>query len=450
MEIYKKTNVESFIKHLSHRNTGENEFIQAVQEVMESLIPWCCKHNKYLENNILERITEPDRIITFRVCWENDNHELIVNRGWRVQFNNALGPYKGGLRFHPTVNQSILKFLGFEQTLKNALTGLPMGGAKGGSDFNPKGKSDREIMRFCQSFMKELHRYIGEYTDIPAGDTGVSQREIGYLFGEYMRIENRWSSVMTGKSVFNGGSLVRTESTGYGCVYFLEEALKYHDHELKGKKVVISGSGNVARYAAEKMIEKGAKVIALSDSDGVIVSKTGLTGNMLEYLHDLKEKKRGRISEMSYKYKNITFHKNANIWKIPCDIAMPCATQNELNKDDAEILQHNNVYAICEGANMPVTVDATHVFREAKILHLPGKAANAGGVAVSGFEISQNITRTTWTREEIDLRLQSIMREIHKSCTDYGEFNKKINYIDGANIASFNKVADALVSYGCV
>ena len=439
-----------FMDELQKRHPGETEFHQSVCEVMESVIPWYRNHNKYHKANILERLTEPDRIISFRVSWENDKGEIEINRGWRVQFSNALGPYKGGLRLHPTVNQSVLKFLAFEQILKNSLTGLPMGGGKGGSNFDPRGKSDNEVMRFCHSFMKELHRHIGEHTDIPAGDTGVSQREIGYLFGEYMRLENRWSSVLTGKGLSYGGSLVRTESTGYGCVYFLEEMLNAHDEDLKGKKIVISGSGNVARYTAEKAVQKGAKVIALSDSDGVIELKSGLSEGMIKHAHDIKENKRGRISEMADKYKSITFHKKANIWSIPCDVAIPCATQNELHKEEAETLCKNGVMAICEGANMPVTIDAIHQFKNSKILHAPGKAANAGGVAVSGLEISQNEMRTSWSREEIEQRLQKIMKDIHASCAEYGGSGNQINYIDGANIAGFKKVADALLSYGVV
>ncbi|MBT8124529.1 MAG: NADP-specific glutamate dehydrogenase, partial [Gammaproteobacteria bacterium] len=372
--------LKSFMHGLKKRNPGEYEFHQAVEEVAESIMPWYLAHDDYRDAQILERLTEPDRIVIFRVTWETDNREIRANRGWRVQFNNALGPYKGGLRFHPTVDQSVLKFLGFEQIFKNSLTGLPMGGAKGGSNFNPKGKSDREVMRFCHSFMTELHRHIGEDVDIPAGDIGVGTREISYLFGQYMRVENRWTGVLTGKGSSFGGSAVRNEATGYGCVYFLEEMLSKHNEDIVGKKIVISGSGNVARFAAEKAIDKGAKVLTLSDSDGLIEAKSGMTEGMLNFAHELKEKKRGRISEMAKKYKSITFHKGKSPWGVKCDIAMPCATQNEIDEKEAQLLCSNNVLAICEGANMPVTTIATHIFNKNKILHAPGKAANAGGV----------------------------------------------------------------------
>ncbi|MAS91587.1 MAG: NADP-specific glutamate dehydrogenase [Verrucomicrobiales bacterium] len=441
--------LETFMNGLEKRNEYEAEFLQAVEEVATSIMPWYLQHDRYRDAQILERITEPDRIIIFRVTWETDKGEIRANRAWRVQFNHALGPYKGGLRFHPSVNQSILKFLGFEQIFKNSLTGLPMGGAKGGSNFNPKGKSDREVMRFCHSMMTELHRHIGEDIDVPAGDIGVGSREISYLFGQYMRLENRWSGVLTGKGQSFGGSAVRTEATGWGCVYFCERMLNHHSECLSDKRVSVSGSGNVALYAAQKLIEKGAKVITLSDSSGMIYIKDGLSMEQWEDIRDLKEGSRGRLSE--YESTGIEYHDGKEPWDIPCDIAMPCATQNEIDREEAEALVKNGVLAVCEGANMPTTVGAIEVFKENYILHAPGKASNAGGVAVSGLEQSQNAMRISWDREEVDSRLQEIMKRIHQRCVDEGQTsNSHVDYIDGSNIGGFKKVAEAMLSYGAV
>jgi len=424
--------LEHFMAGLRKRNPHEDEFHQAVEDVASSVMSWYLDHSEYRKAQILERITEPDRIVTFRV------------------FNHALGPYKGGLRFDSRVNQSVLKFLGFEQIFKNSLTGLPMGGAKGGANFNPKGKSDREVMRFCHSMMTELHRHIGEHVDVPAGDIGVGAREISYLFGQYIRLENRWTGVLTGKGCAFGGSAVRTEATGYGCVYFCENMLAEHDEGLENKKIVISGSGNVARYAAEKAIAKGAKVLTLSDSDGFCYVGDGLNQEQLEFVHQLKENRRDRISELAEKFDGIEFHADAKPWDVKCDIALPCATQNELAGEDAEALADNGVLAVCEGANMPTTTEAADVLRKHEILHAPGKAANAGGVAVSGLEQSQNAMRVSWSREEVDERLQSIMQEIHGRCLEHGQRDGRINYVDGANIAGFQKVAEAMLAYGVV
>lgn len=443
-----QSEIACFMKGLTKRNPHESEFHQAVEEVAHSIMPWYLDHEGYKKSQILERMTEPDRIITFRVSWETDDGDIRANRAWRVQFNHAIGPYKGGLRFHPTVSQSILKFLGFEQVFKNSLTGLPMGGAKGGSNFNPKGKSDREVMRFCQSMMTELYRHIGENIDIPAGDIGVGAREISNLFGQYMRLQNSWTGVLTGKGCSFGGSAVRTEATGFGCVYFCEHMLNEHDEALEDKTIAISGSGNVALYAAQKAIEKGANVVSLSDSDGCIYIKDGLSEEQLESIKDLKQNKRGRLSEFAEKNKGVEFHEGASPWKINCDIAMPCATQNEIQKEDAKALIDNHVMAICEGANMPVSADAAKLFAEKKILHAPGKASNAGGVAVSGLELSQNVIRTSWSNDEVDSRLKDIMSEIHSRCVEYGKSNGRVNYINGANIAGFKKVADAMLAYG--
>lgn len=441
---------DHFMRGLRKRNPYEKEFHQAVEEVARSVFPWYMQHEAYRRDQIFERLTEPDRIVIFRVTWETDNGEVRANRAWRVQFNHSLGPYKGGLRFHPSVTQSVLKFLGFEQIFKNSLTGLPMGGAKGGSNFNPKGKTDREVMRFCQSLMMELHRHIGEDVDVPAGDIGVGAREISYLFGQYMRLENRWSGVLTGKTLGYGGSAVRTEATGYGCVYFCELMLAEHEHSIADKRMSISGSGNVAIYAAEKAIHKGAKVMTLSDSDGFIYCKEGLNTEQLEYVKLVKEEQRGRISEVAEKFKAIEFHKDARPWSVPVDIAMPCATQNELELEDAKMLVKNGVMAVCEGANMPTTLDAAHYFHEQKVLHAPGKASNAGGVAVSGLEQSQNAMRISWERDEVDARLQKIMKEIHDRAVRYGKGSEVVNYVDGANIGGFKTVADAMLAYGIV
>jgi len=442
--------IKQFMTGLKKRNPHESEFHQAVQEVVESLTPFVLEHREYYDANILERMTEPDRIIIFRVTWEDDDGNIRANRAWRVQFNNAIGPYKGGLRFHPSVTQSVLKFLGFEQCFKNALTGLPMGGAKGGSNFNPKGKSPREVMRFCQSMMVELHHHIGEDTDVPAGDIGVGPREIGYMFGMYKRLENRFTGTLTGKGLTFGGSLVRTEATGYGAVYFAEYMLNHIGDGLEGKTVVISGSGNVAIYAAEKAVQLGAKVVTLSDSDGSIYDKDGLTPEKLEFVKDLKEVRRGRIHEYAEKY-DCKYMKGKTPWSVPCDIAMPCATQNELQEEDARTLLDNGCRVVAEGANMPSTADAAQRFLDAKILYGPAKAANAGGVAVSGLEQSQNALRISWSHEEVDQRLQGIVKSIHEQCVRHGGGeNEHVNYVKGANIAGFIRVADAMLAYGVV
>jgi glutamate dehydrogenase (NADP+) len=439
-----------FLQGLKKRNPYEKEFHQAVEEVARSVMPMYLEHEEYRKAQILERLTEPDRIIIFRVSWEDDGGNIRANRAWRVQFNHALGPYKGGLRFHPSVTLSVLKFLGFEQVFKNSLTGLPMGGAKGGSNFNPKGKSDREIMRFCHSMMTELHRHIGEDVDVPAGDIGVGSREISYLFGQYMRLCNRWTGVLTGKGLSFGGSAVRTEATGYGCVYFCEHMLKQHGEGIAGKSVAVSGSGNVALYAAEKAVADGAHVVTLSDSDGFVHVKDGLNVEHLKFVHELKDKRHGRISEFADQFPGVEFHRGGRPWHVPCDVAMPCATQNEVTADDAQVLVTNGVKAVCEGANMPTTADAVEIFREKRVLFAPGKAANAGGVAVSGLEQSQNAMRISWPRNEVDERLQRIMSSIHARCVQFGERDGRVDYVDGANIAGFQKVAEALLAYGVV
>jgi glutamate dehydrogenase (NADP+) len=439
-----------FMQGLKLRNPNEPEFHQAVEEVIETLMPFILENSKYKESQILERLTEPDRTIIFRVTWEDDLGNLQTNRAWRVQFNNSIGPYKGGMRFHPTVTLSVLKFLGFEQILKNSLTTLPMGGAKGGSNFDPKGKSDREVMRFCHSLMTELYRHVGEDTDVPAGDIGVGAREISYMFGQYKRLSNRFTGVLTGKGLSFGGSLIRTEATGYGCIYFTKHMLATRGQDVKDKVAVVSGSGNVALYAIEKLLELGAKVVAASDSDGFIYDKAGFTKEKLEWLIDLKTNRRGRISEYASKF-GCEYHAGERPWKIPCELAFPCATQNEINLEEANTLIKNGVMAVAEGANMPTELDATKAFISAGILFGPGKAANAGGVAVSGLEQSQNSLRLSWTREEVDERLKGIMSNIHDKCVQYGtEDNGFINYVKGANIAGFVKVADAMLSYGAV
>ncbi len=442
--------VDHFMKGLIKRNPGEPEFHQAVQEVVESLMPVVLDNERYQQEEILERMTEPDRVIMFRVTWEDDEGRFRANRAWRVQFNNAIGPYKGGLRFHPSVTLSVLKFLGFEQVFKNSLTGLPMGGAKGGSNFNPKGKSDHEVMRFCHSLMIELHRHIGEDTDVPAGDIGVGAREIGYLFGQYKRLENRVTGILTGKGLSFGGSHVRTEATGYGCVYFCRQMLEEHGEDLKGKKVAVSGSGNVALYAAQKLQEFGARVVTLSDSSGFIHGPKGLTKKHWAFVRDLKEKRRGRISEAADKFKEIEYHDGKRPWNVPCDIAMPCATQNEISAKDAKALLKNKVMAVCEGANMPTELDGVHAFLDAGILYAPGKAANAGGVAVSGLEQSQNALRLSWSADEVDEKLQTIMKNIHAQCVEHGKDGDTINYVKGANIGGFVRVAEAMSAYGAV
>lgn len=443
--------LKRFMRGLRKRNPYEEEFVQAVEEVACSVLPFILDHPEYRDAQILERMTEPDRVIAFRVTWEDDDGNVRVNRGWRVQFNRSIGPYKGGLRFHPSVNQSILKFLGFEQTFKNSLTGLPMGAGKGGANFNPKGKSDREVMRFCQNFMTNLYRYIGEDTDVPAGDIGVGSREIGYLFGQYMRLSNEFEGVLTGKGMAYGGSAIRTEATGYGCVYFCQNMLEKHGETLDRKSVVISGAGNVAVYAAEKVLELGGKVITLSDSGGFIHDPDGLDLDKLKYVKELKFQRRGRISEYTKKFENAEFHTGEKPWEIPCDVALPCATQNEINDDDARALVENGVRAVCEGANMPCTRDAVDVFQDNNVLYAPGKAANAGGVAVSGLEQTQNAMRMSWGRGEVDDRLKSIMADIHAKCVDMGSNGDgPVDYIRGANLAGFLKVADAMLAFGIV
>ena len=444
--------IDQFMTGLERRNPHQVEFHQAVREVAESVMPWYLDHAAYRDAQILERTTEPDRIISFRVSWQCDNGEIRANRAWRVQFNHSLGPYKGGLRFHPSVTESVLKFLGFEQIFKNSLTGLPMGGAKGGSNFNPKGKSDNEVMRFCQSMMTELVRHIGEDVDVPAGDIGVGAREISYLFGQYMRLENRWSGVMTGKGQAFGGSAVRTEATGYGCVYFCEHMLNAHDHPIKDKSIAISGSGNVALYAAQKALAKGARVITLSDSEGFVHFGDGLNTEQLDAIIDLKTRQRGRLSAFANNNKGVHFEKSKKPWAVQCDIAMPCATQNELDENDAKTLVKGGVIAVCEGANMPLTAPAAHLFRDQNVLHAPGKASNAGGVAVSGLEQSQNAMRLSWSHEEVDQRLQGIVSEIHERCVQFGRPGDagRVDYVDGANIGGFEKVASAMLAYGVV
>jgi len=450
MKIEKCEETECFVKGLERRNPGELEFHQAVREFVETVMPFVLENRKYKDSQILERMTEPDRIVIFRVTWEDDDGNIRANRAWRVQFNNSIGPYKGGLRFHPDVTLSILKFLGFEQTFKNSLTGLPMGGAKGGANFNPKGKSDREVMRFCQSLMIELHRHIGEDTDVPAGDIGVGGREISYLFGQYKRLENRFAGILTGKGLTFGGSLVRTEATGYGCVYFCENMFNHIDDSLKGKTCVVSGSGNVAIYTVEKACELGGKVVTLSDSSGFIHDPSGVDAEKLAFVKDLKEVRRGRISEYADKFDGVTFHADKRPWAIPCDVAFPCATQNEIDENDAHTLVKNGVKAVCEGANMPTELSGAHAFLNAKILYGPSKAANAGGVAVSGLEQSQNSLRLTWSHEEVDSKLRTIMKEIHGKCVKHGQSDQFVNYVRGSNIAGFIKVADAMLAYGIV
>lgn len=446
-----KEKIEAFMDEIKARNGHEPEFIQAVQEVADTVIPYIAQHEIYNGKNILLRMVEPERLLSFRVAWVDDDGEIHVNRGYRIQMNSAIGPYKGGLRFHPTVNASILKFLAFEQVFKNSLTTLPMGGGKGGSDFDPKGKSDDEVMRFCHAFMLELNRHIGPNTDVPAGDIGVGAREIGFLFGMYKKIRNEFTGVLTGKGLSWGGSKIRPEATGYGTVYFAQNMLETRDEDFKGKSVVISGSGNVAQYAAEKVIQLGGKVITLSDSSGYIYDEDGIDTEKLEFVMDLKNNKRGRISEYVEKFSNASYHDGKTPWEVKCDIALPCATQNELNEDDAKQLLDNGCICVAEGANMPCTADAVHAFHAAKILFAPGKASNAGGVATSGLEMSQNSLRISWTREEVDEKLKGIMADIHDSCIEYGkEEDGYCNYVKGANIAGFVKVADAMLAQGVI
>ncbi|MDD9879239.1 MAG: NADP-specific glutamate dehydrogenase [Candidatus Marinimicrobia bacterium] len=441
--------IEEFMGHIEAKNHGEKEFHQAVHEVVESLWDFLQDHPDYVHARILERITEPERVIMFRVPWRNDRGEVEVNRGYRVEFNSAIGPYKGGLRFHPSVNLGILKFLGFEQVFKNSLTTLPMGGGKGGSDFDPKGKSDNEVMSFCQSFMTELCRHIGPNTDVPAGDIGVGGREIGYMFGQYKRIRNEFTGVLTGKGLNWGGSLIRPEATGYGCVYFADEMLKTKGESFKGKTVTVSGSGNVAQYATEKVNDLGGKVVSLSDSGGTIHDPDGIDAEKLAFVMDLKNVKRGRISEYADKIGG-TYLEGQRPWNIPCDVALPCATQNEINTEEAKALVKNGCAAVAEGANMPSDPGAVEVFLGERILFGPGKAANAGGVAVSGLEMSQNSSRISWTREEVDQKLHRIMESIHSACVDHGSSDGFNDYVKGANIAGFIKVADAMMDQGVV
>lgn len=441
--------VESFLARLKKRDPDQPEFHQAVEEVLRSLWPFLEANPHYLNSGILERICEPERAIVFRVSWEDDQGKVRVNRGFRIQMNSAIGPYKGGLRFHPSVNLGVLKFLAFEQAFKNSLTSLPMGGGKGGSDFDPKGKSDAEVMRFCQAFMSELYRHIGSDVDVPAGDIGVGAREIGFLFGQYKRLSNQFTSVLTGKGMSYGGSLIRPEATGFGCVYFAEEMLKRNGERVEGKRVAISGSGNVAQYAARKVMDLGGKVISLSDSEGTLYCESGLTEEQWSALLELKNVQRGRISELAPRF-GLEFRAGKAPWELACDIALPCATQNELDAEAARTLLRNGCVCVAEGANMPTTLEAVDIFIEAGILFAPGKASNAGGVAVSGLEMSQNAMRLLWTAGEVDSKLHNIMQSIHHACVHYGEENGRVNYVKGANIAGFVKVADAMLAQGIV
>lgn len=439
---------DEFMEGVKSRSPNEPEFHQAVAEVAETLVPFINRNPKYQKAKILERMTEPDRAVLFRVTWLDDKNEVMVNRGYRVQWNNAIGPYKGGLRFHPSVNLSVLKFLAFEQTLKNSLTGLQMGGGKGGSDFDPKGKSDNEVMRFCQGFMTELQKHIGQYTDVPAGDIGVGAREIGYLFGQYKRLEREFTGVLTGKGLEYGGSLIRSEATGYGCTYFMQNMLQHAGNGIEGKSALVSGSGNVAQFAIEKITELGGNVVTVSDSSGFVHVPDGIDQEMLGFIKELKNVKRGRINEFSEAY-SLEFHEGKKPWLVGGELAFPCATENEISKDDASTMVKNGCIAVSEGANMPTTYEATEVFIESGVLFGPGKAANAGGVAVSGLEMSQNSARESWSREEVDERLQKIMNSIHDQCVRHGKTGEgTLNYINGANIAGFIKVADAMLAQG--
>ncbi|MCO6499626.1 MAG: NADP-specific glutamate dehydrogenase [Vicingus serpentipes] len=442
--------IDAFMSGVRAKQAHESEFLQAVEEVAEAVIPYITDKPKYKEAKILERMVEPERTIMFRVPWLDDKGQIQINKGFRVEFNSAIGPYKGGLRFHPSVNLSILKFLGFEQVFKNSLTTLPMGGGKGGSDFDPKGKSDNEVMKFCQSFMTELQRHIGPDTDVPAGDIGVGGREIGYMFGQYKRLRNEFTGVLTGKGRNWGGSLIRPEATGYGTVYFAKEMLATKKDSFKGKTVVISGSGNVAQYAVEKVIHLGGKVVTVSDSSGYVHAPKGIHSEQLAFLMDLKNVRRGRIKELADQFDDITFIEGKKPWEVKCDIALPCATQNELKGDDAKTLLANGCICVAEGANMPSTPDAIAKFHKAKILFSPGKASNAGGVATSGLEMSQNSLRLSWTADEVDEKLHAIMVSIHKACVEYGREGNYVDYVKGANIAGFVKVADAMIDQGLV
>jgi glutamate dehydrogenase (NADP+) len=445
------TEIKDFVNKISQRNPNEPEFLQAVHEVAENIIPFINDNPSYKEGNLLEMMCEPERVFLFRVPWVDDKGQPQINKGYRVQMNSAIGPYKGGLRFHPTVNLSILKFLAFEQVFKNSLTTLPLGGGKGGSDFNPKGKSDNEVMRFCQSFMTELSKYIGPHTDVPAGDIGVGGREIGYLFGQYKRIRGEFTGVLTGKGLDFGGSLIRPEATGYGCIYFSEEMLTHKGDTIEGKTCLVSGSGNVAQFAIEKLIQSGAKVVSISDSAGSIHDKDGIDEEKLAFIKDLKNVRRGRISEYADKYSNTEFRAGVTPWNIKCDLAYPCATQNELPIEDAKTLHGNGCIGVFEGANMPCTTESVDYFKEKEILFSPGKASNAGGVATSGLEMTQNSQRLAWTKGEVDERLKSIMKSIHENCVKYGKTDSGyVDYVKGANIAGFVKVAHAMMAQGCV
>jgi glutamate dehydrogenase (NADP+) len=453
MALSEHVDLERFITGVKTRNPGQPEFVQAVQEVAEDIFDFIADKEQYHRWQILRRIAEPDRVVSFRVCWQDDKGDIRVQRGWRVQNNNAIGPYKGGIRFHPSVTEGTLKFLAFEQTFKNALTGLPMGGGKGGANFNPKGKSDSEVMRFCQSFMTELYRHIGADTDVPAGDIGVGGREIGYMFGQYKRITNEFTGVLTGKGLEYGGSLIRTEATGYGAVYFLQNMLTRLGNSVEGKRAVISGSGNVATHAAEKVVQLGGTVLTLSDSEGFVHDPDGITQEKIDWVKAHKTKRRGRISDYVKEFTGATFHGDgARPWGVECDVALPCATQNELNGAEAATLIKNGCIAVSEGANMPTDLDGVHVFKKAGILYAPGKAANAGGVAVSGLEMSQNSARIAWKEEELQKLLKDIMLGIHDRCAEYGgkAGSTHIDYVRGANIAGFKKVADAMLAYGVV
>ena len=446
-----ESKIKDFMEYAKTRNSNEPEFLQAVQEVAEAIIPFIEENTAYKGKMLLERMIEPERVLIFRVPWVDDKGKTQVNRGFRVEFNSAIGPYKGGLRFHPSVNLSILKFLGFEQVFKNSLTTLPMGGGKGGSDFDPKGKSDIEVMRFTQSFMSELFRHIGANTDIPAGDIGVGGREIGFLFGQYKKLRNEFTGVLTGKSMSFGGSLIRPEATGYGTVYFAQTMLETKGDSFKGKIVAVSGSGNVAQYATEKVNELGGKVVTLSDSGGYIYDADGIDADKLAYVMELKNIQRGRISEYVSEYPNAKYIKGERPWSVKCDVALPCATQNELNEEEAKVLVKNGVMCIAEGANMPTTPEGTEVFQKSAALYAPGKASNAGGVSVSGLEMSQNSLRFNWTREEVDAKLHRIMNDIHASCVKYGTLDDgSVDYVQGANIAGFVKIADAMLDQGVV
>lgn len=451
MDKFTKNYVEKFMSELVSRNPGESEFHQAVREVVESVADYVVAYPYLMDLKILERMVEPERVIMFRVPWTDDHGEIHINKGYRVQMNSAIGPYKGGIRFHASVNLSIMKFLAFEQTFKNALTTLPMGGAKGGADFNPRGKSDAEVMRFCQSFMTELQRHIGPDTDVPAGDIGVGGREVGFMFGQYKRLRDEFTGSMTGKGLAWGGSLLRPEATGYGVCYFAQEMMALKGKTFEGQTVLISGSGNVAQYAAQKAMRLGAKVVTLSDSDGYIHDPEGLDEQKLAYVFELKNVRRGRIREYAEKYPQATYYPGERPWGVPCDIALPCATQNEIEAADAEKLVKNGCWCVAEGANMPTTPDAIEIFQNAKLLYSPGKASNAGGVATSGLEMTQNSIRQKWTSEEVDAHLHRIMSDIHASCLKYGkEEDGYINYVKGANIAGFIKVANAMVDQGLV